>query len=139
MTYDGGATATAEVSFTVNALDAVATPTFDPAAKEYKEAQNVTISCATEGATIYYTTDVTDPTTSSTLYTAPITVSTDTTIKAIAVKDGMKNSDVATAAYTITPEYTVSTAVLIRILIIATFLSVYRTLHTLLHQFSNRS
>ena len=111
VTYDGGDTATAKVSFKVNALDAVATPTFDPAAKEYKEAQNVTISCATEGATIYYTTDGATPTTSSTLYTAPITVSADTTIKAIAVKDCMKNSDVATAAYTITPEYTVSTAV----------------------------
>gem|GEM_PF-4164296 len=111
VTYDGGATATATASFTVNAMDTVDIPSFRPAEGEYKEAQNVTISCATEGATIYYTTDGSEPTVNSTLYSIAISVSATTTIKAVAVKDGMKNSEVASATYTITPEYTISTAI----------------------------
>lgn len=82
-------------------IETVATPTFTPAAGTYTEAQNVTIACATEGATIYYTTDGSNPTTASTQYTAAIAVEKTTTIKAIAVKEGMYNSTVATAAYTI--------------------------------------
>ncbi len=78
----------------------VATPTFSVATGTYTEAQSVEISCETEGATIYYTTDGADPTTESTEYTAPISISTTTTLKAIAVKDGMDNSAVATATYT---------------------------------------
>ena len=77
-----------------------ATPTFSPAAGAYIDAQNVTISCATEGATIYYTIDGTDPTTSSSVYSTPIAVSTTTTIKAMAVKDGFNNSTIASAIYT---------------------------------------
>jgi len=61
----------------------------------------VTISTATDGATIYYTTDGTDPTTSSSVYNSSINVSQTTTIKAIAVKEGIDNSAVATAEYTI--------------------------------------
>jgi hypothetical protein len=61
----------------------------------------VTLATATEGAEIYYTTDGSAPTTSSTKYSGAITVSTPTTIKAIAVKAGMEDSDVLTAAYTI--------------------------------------
>lgn len=77
----------------------VATPVFTPAAGYYEEAQNVTITCATEGATIYYTTDGTVPTNESTLYTEPIAVSQNTTIKAIAYV-GEEFSFVATARYT---------------------------------------
>ena len=77
----------------------VATPVFTPAAGYYEEAQNVTITCATEGATIYYTTDGTVPTNESTLYTEPIAVSQNTTIKAIAYVDD-EFSFVATARYT---------------------------------------
>lgn len=77
----------------------VATPVFTPAAGYYEEAQNVTISCATEGATIYYTIDGTEPTTTSTQYTEPIAVSQSTTIKAIAYV-GEEFSVVATAQYT---------------------------------------
>ena len=79
-----------------------ATPTFSPAEGEYTEAQNVTISCATDGATIYYTTDGTEPSTSSSKYTSAIAVSENTTIQAIAVKDGLSNSAIASATYTIT-------------------------------------
>lgn len=78
-----------------------ATPTFSPAAGTYTEAQSVSISCATEGATIYYTTNGDEPTTNSTIYTAAIIVSTNTTIKAMATAQGYDNSAVATAAYTI--------------------------------------
>ena len=77
-----------------------ATPTFSPVASTYTSAQNVTISCTTEGAAIYYTTDGTTPTSASTLYTAPINVSATTTIKAIAINDGL-SSDVATAEFVI--------------------------------------
>ena len=78
-----------------------ATPTFDPAAGTYTSAQNVTINSTTEGATIYYTTNGEDPTTSSSVYSSAINVSTNTTIKAIAVKEGNYNSAVATATYQI--------------------------------------
>ena len=77
-----------------------ATPTFSPAASTYTSAQTVTISCATAGAAIYYTTDGTTPTSASTLYTAPINVGATTTIKAIAINDGL-SSDVATAEFVI--------------------------------------
>lgn len=77
-------------------------PTFSLAEGEYTSAQTVTISAA-EGATIYYTTDKSDPTisTSRTEYSEPITVSETTTIRAIAVKDGYTNSEIAEATYTI--------------------------------------
>lgn len=74
-------------------------PTFSPEGGEITSAQNVTISAA-DGATIYYTTDGTDPTTSSTKYESAITVSKTTTIKAIAVKDG-HTSSIASATYTL--------------------------------------
>ena len=80
----------------------VATPTFSPAAGTYSSAQSVTISDATSGATIYYTTNGTTPTTSSTQYTGPITVSSTETLEAIAVATGDTNSAVASATYTIT-------------------------------------
>ena len=76
-----------------------AAPTFSPAAGTYTSTQYVTISAA-EGAAIYYTTDGTSPTTESNLYSEPIEVNTDMTIKAIAVKDS-EVSDVATAEYVI--------------------------------------
>ena len=84
-------------------MEQVATPTFNPAAGSFSTAQNVTISCATEDATIYYTTDGTTPTTSSSVYSTAITVSETTTIKAIAVKANMADSEVATGTFTITP------------------------------------
>ena len=77
-----------------------ATPTFSPTAGAYNAAQNVEISTTTDGAEIYYTINGTDPTTSSTKYTGAISVNKNTTIKAIAVKDGLANSAVATAKYT---------------------------------------
>ena len=79
----------------------VEAPTFNPEGGTYTEAQNVTITCATEGTTIYYTTDGTDPDDESTLYSTPITVSETTTIKAIAYDSQDNSSAIATATYTI--------------------------------------
>ena len=67
----------------------------------YTGAQTVTISTATPGATIYYTTDGTTPTTSSSVYSGPITVSSSETLEAIAAETGYTQSAVATAKYTI--------------------------------------
>lgn len=88
----------------------VATPTFSPAAGTYSSAQTVTISSATSGATIYYTTDGTDPTTASTQYTSAIAVSSTQTVKAIAVKSGYVDSAIGSAAYTINLTYTVTSS-----------------------------
>jgi hypothetical protein len=85
-----------------SALQAAA-PTFSPAAGTYTSAQMVTISDATSGATIYYTSNGTAPTTSSNVYTGPIMVSSTETMQAIAVAAGDTNSTVASAAYTINP------------------------------------
>ena len=79
----------------------VAAPAFDVPEGEYSEAQTVTITCATEGASIYYTLDGSAPTTSSTLYDGtPLTISTTTTLKAIAT-DGTNVSEITSATYTI--------------------------------------
>ncbi len=79
----------------------VATPTFSPAAGSYGSAQTVTISTTTGGATLYYTTDGSTPTTSSAVYTGPITVSAGTTLSAIGVETGMTNSATGIANYII--------------------------------------
>lgn len=77
----------------------VETPTFNPEAGSYKTFQSVTISCATEGATIHYTVDGSEPTESSPVYGDPISIKSKTTIKAIAMKSGMANSAIAEATY----------------------------------------
>lgn len=88
--------------YTLN-LPQVAKPTFSPVAGTYSTTQNVTISTATSGAKIYYTTDGTTPTSGSTLYVAgsPVVVSANKTLKAIAISDCSTNSDVASADYVI--------------------------------------
>ena len=79
----------------------VATPTFSPGAGAYTSAQTVSISCATSGATIFYTVDGSTPTTSSAQYGSPLTVSSTQTLKAIATAPGDEQSAVGTASYTI--------------------------------------
>ena len=87
-----------------------ANPTFSIASGTYTSAQSVSISCATAGATIYYTTDGSTPTNSSTQYTGAITINSTTTLKAIAYI-GTCTSGVTTATYTMDlPTYTVTCA-----------------------------
>jgi len=76
-----------------------ATPTFNPPAGSYILPQQVSISDASPGVTIYYTTDGSTQTTSSTPYTGPILVLMTTTIKAIAVAPGWSPSLVGSARY----------------------------------------
>ncbi|MGA3161654.1 MAG: FG-GAP-like repeat-containing protein [Terracidiphilus sp.] len=78
-----------------------ATPTFNPPGGTYTSAQPVTISDTTPGAKIYYTTNNTTPTTSSNIYSGPITVLSPVTIEAIAVASGYPNSNVAKAFYNV--------------------------------------
>ena len=88
---------------------ATAMPTFSPAAGDYISAVTVTISSPSPDATIYYTTDETTPTSGSTAYSGPITISTTTTVEAIAIESGGASSEVASATYTIlTPAYITS-------------------------------
>ena len=110
-TFTFTATQDSDLVANFEAKQLVATPTFTPAAGSYTEPQTVTINCATQGATIYYTTDGTEPTANSTQYTDGFTLNANTTVKAIAVKDGEQwlPSEVATAAYTFNfPTYTVT-------------------------------
>ena len=77
----------------------VASPTFSISGGKYYEPFELTLSCTTTGASIYYTLDGTDPTSESTLYTGAINISATTTVKAIAVS-GDDTSDVVSATYT---------------------------------------
>ncbi|WP_051951207.1 chitobiase/beta-hexosaminidase C-terminal domain-containing protein [Actinacidiphila yeochonensis] len=79
----------------------VATPTFSPGGGTYASAQSVTISDATSGAAIHYTTNGSTPTASSATYSGAINVAATTTLQAIAVKSGSTTSAVASATYTI--------------------------------------
>jgi hypothetical protein len=82
-----------------------ATPTFSPPAGTYTSAQEVTISTATLGAAIYFTSDGSTPdsppTGTTELYIGPVTVGSSETLNAIAVAPGYLNSDVGSAAYVI--------------------------------------
>lgn len=78
----------------------VSTPVFSPGGGTIFAPVQVTISTSTADATIYYTTDGTTPDENATLYTTPISISTTTTLKAIAVKTGMTGSGIASATYT---------------------------------------
>jgi len=92
--------AVTSAAYTINFAPA-ATPTFSPVAGTYTSPQSVALSSTTPGANIYYTTNGTTPTTSSTPYTSPISVSSSETIKAIATATGYATSPVGSAAYTI--------------------------------------
>ena len=86
----------------LNPPKTVVPPTFSPAGGTYPGAQSVTISCVTSGAAVRYTTSGIAPSrTNGTIYTGPVTVSSNLTLKAFAYATGWEDSKVATAAYTI--------------------------------------
>jgi hypothetical protein len=89
-----------------------ATPAFSLVAGTYTAAQTVTISDATTGAAIYFTTNGSAPTTSSALYSGSITISSTETLKAVAVAPGVLSSALASATYTINlpPDFAVAAA-----------------------------
>jgi hypothetical protein len=104
-----GAYSSAPASATLTILVNPPAPTFSPSPGIYTQPTPVTITTSATGTTIYYTTDGSTPTASSTLYSGPVTVSTTETIKAIVVTPtsgpaGLVysgSSAVATALYTI--------------------------------------
>jgi Tol biopolymer transport system component len=105
--WEGGLTGTAnpivvtmDVDKTVTAVFTAATPIIAPNGGDFTSSTSVTLTTATDGAAVYYTTDATVPSAAATLYTGPITLTATTTIKALAVKAGLPNSPVATAAFT---------------------------------------
>ena len=97
-----GSSNSAVASATYTVEYPAATPTFSLSAGTYFYAQTLALADATPGATIYYTTNGTTPTTNSTVYTGPFLVPATETIKAIAIAPGSTVSSVASAAYTIT-------------------------------------
>ena len=78
----------------------VSTPTFSVEGGTYTSTQTVEIECETAGATIYYTLDGSTPDNTKSVYSSALTISATTTVKAIAIKDGV-SSEVAEATYTI--------------------------------------
>jgi hypothetical protein len=94
-----GQSAVGSATYTLN--PPAATPTFNPVSgTTFSSTLSVSIADSTPGATIYYTTNGTAPTTSSTVYSGPITLSATTTINAIASASGFAQSAVASASYT---------------------------------------
>jgi hypothetical protein len=108
MTNSGVLTA----SYTIRSVNAVETPTADPPdGTELESGATVTLSTTTAGAEIWYTTDGSAPAKNgagSIKYTAPVAITADITIKAIAVKDGMTDSGMLAASYTIVDPNTVA-------------------------------
>ena len=92
----------ATAAYVINVVGASATPTFSVAPGTYTTPQSVSIADTTAGVAIYYTTNGSTPTSSSTLYSNPIAVPSTETLKAIAVGGGFGDSGVASALYTIT-------------------------------------
>jgi formylglycine-generating enzyme required for sulfatase activity len=104
--FKTGWTDSAIASALYSVTGTVATPTFNPVAGTYQTAQSVTINCATAGATIYYTLNGTDPTTSSSLfnpvYPILIPLNTSVQLKARAFKTNWISSVIASGSYVIT-------------------------------------
>ena len=92
------------ISFKESGSSTCATPTYSPVAGSYGPTQSVTISCATVGSSITYTTDGSTPVPGShgTVYTTPVSVASSLTIKSVASAGGYLNSSEADATYTIT-------------------------------------
>jgi len=91
------------VNTAIYSFATVASPAFSPASGTYAVPQTVTISSATPGAVIRYTTDGSTPTESSgTIYSEPVTISSSATLKAIAYTNGILDSSVSAATYAVT-------------------------------------
>ena len=103
-------------------LEKVKAPIISPNGGSFSGSQTVTLTTETADAIIHYTTDGTIPTTESTVYSQPFAISSSVTVKAIAVKGGMINSEIASSSFTkqssssggsSTPTYTTPTLTVI--------------------------
>jgi hypothetical protein len=94
--------------FTITLTPQVATPIITPPTGTFTTAQSATISDSTSGATIYYTTNGTTPTTASPVYSKAFTVSSTTTVEAMAAASGYINSNVATSTIIINVPQSIS-------------------------------
>ena len=110
----------ASATYTLN-LPQAAAPTFSVAAGIYTAPQSVTLSDATAGATIYYTTDGSTPTTSSTQYNGAFLVSNSETVNAIAVAYNYSISPLASAAYIINAAGTIPAVVMSQTMLLGKF------------------
>jgi hypothetical protein len=107
--YESGMTDSSVTSalYTINLQ--VAAPVFSVQAGTYTSAQTVTITCATGGATIRYTTNGATPSENvGTVYSGPVSIGTTATLQAIAYESGMTDSTVTSALYTINLPATVA-------------------------------
>jgi len=92
---------TTTIVLDISTIPTVSTPAFSPVQGTYASTQTVSISTATADAIIHHTTNGTDPTESSSIYSSPMQVSSTTIVKARAYKSGSTPSSIATATYTI--------------------------------------
>jgi uncharacterized protein YjdB len=99
----GGFSATVLVNVVLSgtATSTAATPVISPYSGVFTSTQTVTITCSTPGTWLYYTTDGSNPTTASQVYTGPFTVTTTTTVKAMAAGGSYNASPVAFAIFTL--------------------------------------
>ena len=94
----------------VETSQTVATPVISPSGGNYSGSVSVTMQTATSGASIYYTTNGSTPTQSSTLYSGPMTLTNSATVKAKAFKSGSNPSAEASASFTVTQPFSFSLA-----------------------------
>lgn len=99
-TYAGGSNGSGTI-FALSLTNNAAAPTFSPNGGTFSSAQYVTISDSTPGSTIYFTTDGTIPTVSSSQYTGQFYLDSSHTVQAMATAGGFANSFVSSATYTI--------------------------------------
>lgn len=97
--HEGGAQFSDTFTARIKELSTLDAPVIDPNGGSFSESCKVSIT-AQEGATIFYTTDGTDPTADSNKYTAPFTITEDATVKAIAIKENARDSKIASAKFT---------------------------------------
>ena len=83
-------------------IPTVAVPVIAPNGGNIFDTQVITLKSATEGASIYYTIDGTEPSVNSTLYTEPFTLGESATVKAIAIKEAYNDSKVTSATFNVT-------------------------------------
>ncbi|WP_162601605.1 chitobiase/beta-hexosaminidase C-terminal domain-containing protein [Occallatibacter savannae] len=84
----------------LNGATAAAAPVITPNGGTFSASQTLTMSTATSSASIYYTLNGSTPTTASTMYIGPITIGSNTTVKAIAAASGYLQSSVSSATFT---------------------------------------